>query len=177
MNTDPYTQSELAQALETHRDALVAHASSLPEALFLSGTSTAWGPAHHLLHLALTYGRIGHGFTNKDRLPDHATPPRRYADIQGLYQKALAAVPPGALQNTPFTPQLEPDATQRGVIAHYAQASRDLVSAMQSWPEADLDAKAMKHPLMGLVSAREILMFCAYHDTHHLEGLKRLGAA
>jgi hypothetical protein len=174
MNNDPYAHNELLETLTERQAALVAHAAQLPEAFFLSGSSEKWGPAHHLLHLVITYDRIGYACTIPEKLPDYNAPARRYAAVQALYQASLAAVPPGALTNTPLTPQLETSATQDAVLEQYRQAGQRFLERIQTWADPDLDVKGMKHPLMGIVSVREMLMFCAYHDTHHLEGIRRM---
>ena len=170
---EPYTQTELIQALEHNRDALVAHCQTLEPAHFLGGTSEAWGPAHHLTHLTITHSRIASGFTNRDRLPEHAQPSRNFTQVRETYLTALRATPPALLVNTPFGPKLEPDTTSTDVITQFQKSHHDFLEAIRTWTDAELDTRGMKHPLAGLFSAREMLMFCAYHDQHHLVGIQK----
>ncbi len=42
------------------------------------------------------------------------------------------------------------------------------------WTEAELDTYLLPHPLMGKITAREMLAFTAYHLYHHLNTIKAL---
>jgi uncharacterized damage-inducible protein DinB len=46
-------------------------------------------------------------------------------------------------------------------------------SNLESWSEEQLDSLGMKHPLMGLLPAREMMIFAIYHNTHHEAGIKK----
>ena len=46
--------------------------------------------------------------------------------------------------------------------------SRDLREALTGWTEENLDRRAMRHPLIGPMTVREMLLFVVVHERHHL---------
>jgi hypothetical protein len=53
----------------------------------------------------------------------------------------------------------------------------EIAAALADWSETLLDARAMRHPILGLLTTREMLFSLHIHDRHHLENVRgRLGA-
>jgi hypothetical protein len=48
---------------------------------------------------------------------------------------------------------------------------------MTRWPERALDRHLLPHPLMGLLTIREMLAFTVYHTAHHLRRVADRAAA
>ena len=53
------------------------------------------------------------------------------------------------------------------------EAVDELRAAIARWPDRSLDRYQLPHPLLGKLTLREMLIFTAYHQMHHLEGVKR----
>lgn len=54
-------------------------------------------------------------------------------------------------------------------------ASAKLVTAIENkWSEPQLDALQVAHPLLGLVTMRELAYFTIYHNRHHTQTIKEL---
>jgi hypothetical protein len=171
---DPFPLAEILAARHARTDEVTAAFSAIAPDQFFTGDAAHWGPAHHLGHLALTHRTIARGLRARDRLaPAAGGPVRRYAAVREAYLAALAATPPAALAANPFTPATEPAAGVAAAVGAYRDAAGRLEEALAGWSEADLDAKALAHPLLGPIPVREMLLFCLYHDAHHLEGLRR----
>ena len=64
---------------------------------------------------------------------------------------------------------------KRGASRSYDEVKNTYLNALATtrWSESDLDTLALPHPLMGLLSARELLHFTAYHTEHHRTGIER----
>jgi hypothetical protein len=45
--------------------------------------------------------------------------------------------------------------------------------ALDRWSEAALDSVQMPHPLLGRLTAREMIFFTLYHNQHHVEVVRR----
>jgi hypothetical protein len=168
------TQTELVQALEARHNEVSEYFSSLPEANLLADTAPKWNPAQHLIHLTRSNSRIAQGLQARDALPNndsgHSKP---YAIIHETYVAALSQAPSALLKKNGAAVQVEAASSPQQILEAYRQAGAGLRWAVQTWTEADLDAKAMPHPLLGLLSVREMLEFALYHDLHHLEGVRR----
>lgn len=49
-----------------------------------------------------------------------------------------------------------------------------LKSNIESWTEAELDQYRMIHPILGKLTAREMLSFTVYHQFHHMNTIQRI---
>jgi uncharacterized damage-inducible protein DinB len=168
------TQVELLQALEARQNELHSFFSGIPEQAFLADSSPKWNPAQHLIHLTKSGSRIAQGLQAKDQLPNFDQPSSRgYETIRDTYIAMLKQAPTELLAKVGAAVQVEPNSSQQQILEAYHQAGTGLRQGVQTWTEADLDAKAMPHPLLGLLSVREMLEFMVYHDLHHLEGVRK----
>ena len=172
--TGPHTLPEIVARMEEGTRAIESYFGSLPEAAFLAGDNAKWGPAHHLSHLSLANKRVARALGAPEALPAHPTGVSRpYDEIRRLYEEGLPRVPRERLLSNPVSPRVEPGATQAGVIAEYVTEAAALRAAADALPEPEADARAVPHPFMGALTAREMLCFMAIHDRHHLEGVRR----
>ena len=98
-----------------------------------------------------------------------------------VVQRDDAEVAPAQLGNRcPETPPivfLNRDAQrQTHAIARLETAFAALADSVETWTEHDLDACGMPHPILGVLSVREMLLFELYHNTHHERGISRIVA-
>jgi hypothetical protein len=168
------TVSELCRELESRQTELVAFVGTIRDEIFFKGSDERWSPAHHLAHLTFTHKRVTRGFKAKDQLQDYSGEPRSYETMKSKYLTALqSAASAGFLKNNPFAAKVKSD-TKETIIADFSWAAQGLREAVNGWTETELDTKGIQHPLLGLLSAREMLLFMIYHDQHHLLGIQKL---
>jgi DinB superfamily len=168
------TGTEICKGLESGQTDIATFVKSLDDEVFFKGSDEHWSPAHHVAHLTFTHKRVTRGFKAKDRLEGYAAEPKTYEEVINNYLMALQkAASAGFLRNNPFAAKPESDDKNKE-IAKFLQATQELCEAIHDWSEAELDTKGMQHPLLGLLSAREILFFMIYHDQHHLQGVQKL---
>lgn len=168
------TGTEICKALESGQTDIATFVESLDDEVFFKGSDEHWSPAHHVAHLTFTHKRVARGFKAKDRLEGYAAEPKTYEEVINSYLAALQkAASAGFLRNNPFAAKPESDDKDKE-IATFLQATQELREAIYDWSEAELDTKGMQHPLLGLLSTREILFFMIYHDQHHLQGVQKL---
>jgi hypothetical protein len=171
---DPGTQSEILAALERGAVEVIRFFSSIPAQAFFDGDDARWSPAHHLAHLTLSHKRMGAGFRAGASLEPHPTGRSRpFAEMREAYLAGIAAAPAAVLAANPMAPKMDPALDQPGHVAAYSAANARLLEAARAWTEAELDARALRHPFMGPITAREMLLFCIGHDAHHVEGVRR----
>jgi DinB superfamily len=166
------TKDELCSALESGHTEIASFFSSLPTEVFFEGSAENWSPAHHVGHLSLTHSTVTRGYSMKEHLPVYNTPPRSYEQMRDMYLEALKSAPPTFLANNPFAVTIDPTLSQDNHLQTFVSNGKHLREAITLWSEAELDTKAMKHPFLGLFSAREMLYFIHYHDFHHLTGVQ-----
>jgi hypothetical protein len=163
---------EIHQALLAQQAQVRSHFNALSESEFFAHEAERWSPAQHLGHLTAVCRNVTRGLQSKDRLPDVDHPSRDYETIRQIYLGALAQAPASIIGNNPFVTVLPEHATPAQVIRDYVLASGALLSALIDWDDSDLDSKGMKHPLIGMLSVREMMHFVLYHERHHMVGTR-----
>ncbi len=166
----PARLEEILTALEQVKGEIVTYFGGLPADVFFGGSDEHWSPGHHLKHLVLSNTPVASALTlPRGRLLAQGTaqPHRSYSEMQALYRGALST---GARAFGPFLPT--PDGTQTEAVAGYTGSAELLTHACLHWSEPELDRYAMPHPVLGLLSVREMLFFTVYHNQHHLNGVK-----
>ena len=173
---DAYKHDELRAALQRQSLQLNAFFSSIPMRRFFDGSDESWSPAHHVQHLIQSVTPLARALQNASRLPATAegTTSRTFVEVRDAYLKALGAgVPPVGR----FAPTLEPvkdrEKYQRELSRGFSGALVQLSSALEGLKDDDLDRYAMPHPLMGLITVREMVLFTIYHNQHHEAGIKK----
>ena len=142
----------------------------LPAAAFAAPQGSAWSPSEHVRHLrkssaplvtALGVPRLVLGL----RFGTAARPSRSFDAMVAVYRQALTD---GATAGR-FTPSGEGAALDRtAVLEDWARVTGALQARLARWDEAALDRYQLPHPVLGLLTVREMLAFTVYHTAHHL---------
>jgi len=172
-SNDPFTKPELLAALSAQAEHLTAFFLRVPDDAFFAGNETRWSPALHAQHLVQSVTPVARALAQPDRLParTNPAPSRTLPEIREAYLAALAA---GAKAFGRYTPVLADGATRENVTEALRASLLALRDALSAWPEEHLDRHDLPHPVLGLMSAREIVLFTLLHDTHHENGVRRL---
>ena len=169
----PTTKAEILAALESNQDAIVTYFSAQAEAVLFTGDPERWGPAHHLQHLAQTSQAIGRGL-RKSELPLHPSGHSRgYGELIGAATAALQAAPRETLLERGRTVIVSPNTSRPELVETYRAASADLRAAAAVWRDDELDRRALPHPYLGALTVREMLLFCVFHERHHLRSVRK----
>ncbi|HXW96374.1 MAG TPA: DinB family protein [Gemmatimonadales bacterium] len=179
----PVTGLDHATALGALLASGTAYLSTLPDATFFAPQGEAWSPADHVRHLQLAGSpllmalklprwllalRFGRG-------PGHS---RSFDEVRSLYIKALAAGgQAGRFTPRPRDPGPDSHANRMTIMKAWADVTVNLQGAVARWPETALDRQLLPHPLLGLLTTREMFSFTVYHTAHHLRRVaERAGA-
>jgi uncharacterized damage-inducible protein DinB len=66
-----------------------------------------------------------------------------------------------------------PADVQRALLSRWRRVNDRLRAALMTWSERDLDRLRLPHPLLGLITARELVFFTIHHGPHHIAAAKR----
>lgn len=174
-----FTAGEIATALRALHADSVQYWSSVPTAAFLAPLGEAWSPADNVRHLTKSVRAVSAGL----RLPRWVLwfafrgarrPSRRYAEIREIYRARLAR---GASAGR-FAPEaqrviVDPVAERARIMERHAIAVEEMARLVTRWPEQALDRRQLPHPLLGILTVREMLFFTLYHNRHHVDGVRR----
>lgn len=168
--TAPSSRAELLPAFAGAADEIGGSFAGLDDRTFWTGTAEQWGAAHHLDHLIRSNRPVAGGLgAARDRLqplpPEHRY--RSSAEIEAEYRAALSS---GARAFGRWLPQ--PEGTQTELVERYRASLTGVSDALTGWTDAELDAWAMPHPVLGVLSVREMLLFTLLHNRHHEGGVR-----
>jgi len=174
-----HSKPELIQTLQSQGLELQTLLSSVDTAHFFDGSSENWSVAHHALHLANAARRVALGLNTPAALsPREPLPSRDFDALKAAYLETLANTPSETLRTmggrTTLEDFTEPEAYKVQVISSWNGAVHGLIAALDAFPEENLEATALPHPLLGPISTREMLFFTVYHNTHHQRGILNL---
>lgn len=171
---NPATLPELRAALTR----LVAeggeYLATLPSATFFAPQGHRWSPAEQVRHLRkstapvaealrlpapLLHARFGRG----------AATSRDFLTLRDAYRGLLAeGGQAGRFAPSPEPAPSDPSARRAEIMSAWLQATGDLDAAAAHWSEDSLEQAWLPHPLLGLLTVREMLAFTVYHTSHHL---------
>ena len=165
----PVTKSDILAALESNARTIVEYFSSLAERRFFDGDPDHWSPAHHLTHLtqaSISVERV----LRPGASPLHPTPrSRTYAEVRDAAAAAVAATPKATLLDLGRVVAIAPGTTQEQVVRAFESVSAKFRKAAEAWSEEAIDRHALRHPLVGQMTVREMLYFFVVHERHHLK--------
>lgn len=175
---EPATDEQIAATLERVQDESVAYWSGFDTSEFFAKIDGHWSPAETVRHLIKSIRPVTKALT----LPRlvlrlmFGKPRRnsaRWSDVQARYLGLLEAGGKAGRFAPSDREEQDLEAGRTRIMSQFVQANRDLRAALAKWPDRSLDRYQLPHPLLGKLTLREMLIFTAYHQTHHLDGVKQ----
>ena len=135
-----------------------------------------WSVADHFRHLILSTKPIASALKRSDEELRKICVPkgtsRRYDVLLEDYRQALVR------RKGQSTPPFFPDSLRHHSIAElqafWTMILEKFTERLDDWSEERLDANALPHPALGILSMREMLLFTILHNRHHKQGMIRL---
>jgi uncharacterized damage-inducible protein DinB len=176
---NPHSKLEISTTLNQQKLELQKLLLSIDPEKFFDGSSEHWSVAHHLQHLTSAIGRVAGGLANPSVLPAREpSASKTFEDLKQSYLSALASTPSEKLSAMGSRVTLEeyenPQAYKTQMISTIDAAIVNFNTALENFPESQLEESGMPHPLLGLISSREMVFFTVYHNTHHRDRILRL---
>jgi len=176
--SEPATSQQILATLEQVQEENVAYWRAFATPEFFTQINGHWSPAETVRHLnksirpvakALALPRIVlrfmFGMSRRES--------ERWSDIQTRYNGLLDAGGKAGRFSPSEQQEQDLEASRARIMEHYIQNNRALRAAMAKWPDRSLDRYQLPHPLLGKLTMREMLIFTAYHQMHHLDGVKK----
>jgi len=162
----------LCQLLDEKFEAVIAHIENRPESDFTKmHTEGKWSNGGHLDHLRKSTRAMNKGLeinklilrfkfgTLKRAELDYDSVTSKYLELSEGKRKAPSGVQPDALTGS--------DRTR--VIDWYRQELTAMKGHINKLSEKQLSKYVLPHPLLGMMSLREMVLWNAMHTEHHLK--------
>lgn len=178
---NPFVKTDLIAALQTVNGTISDYMAALSPEAFYDHPPEVWSPAENLQHLIQSVSPVVRAMqfpreklSARFGLADRPSQP--YADMVAQYKHLISG---GVQAMGQYIPVLDAAITDQGavqaqILANWRQVGDDLTTTLDGWNEADLDSYQLPHPILGVLTMREMLFFTLYHNQHHLNDTKRL---
>lgn len=179
---EPFTRTELADALTRVHAQGAAWLDTLPDETFFAPQGSAWSPAGHIRHLRKAAAPLAQALQAprlllRLRFGRPPLPSRPFAEVRTAYLAALAAGgQAGRFTPSPEAAPADLPARRREIMTSWQAANIAVARGIGRWSDAGLDHTCVPHPLMGKMTLRDIVGFTAYHTAHHLERIAERAA-
>lgn len=163
------TKTEILEQLRASFALVQQTAAGVAENNFNVSKDNKWTAAENVKHL-LTSTRMTHsGYSLPKLLPVLLygitfRPSHSYDELVAFYQSKLQS---GAKASGVYVPK-KTDYNKTELLAKFKTSGEQLLAAVENkWSEKQLDRYCIKHPVLGRLTARELLYFTIYHNGHH----------
>lgn len=167
--------SLLEELLGTERE-VASFFGLIPDSEFVRRLGEAWSPAEHLDHLNIAVSAVAQGFAMSPlllrlRFGSSKRESRSYDQLRADYQSRLKA---GGRAAGRFVPSAmangatDASARKKNLLERWIRVNRRLRKGLEKWSERNLERVQMPHPLLGKITARELVFFTIYHGRHHV---------
>ncbi len=171
---EPTTNAELVAALRRLTDEGARALGTMPVDVFFAPQGDKWSPAEHARHLQkssapLVFGLKLPAWLLRLRFGRPARASRSFVMLREDYRRVLA----DGGQAGRFAPRREgppqnADLRRGDIMRKWWLTNARLMQALSRWREDRLDAVRLPHPLLGMLTVREMAAFTVYHTSHHL---------
>lgn len=176
------SKKEILSSIEKSRDEIFGYISSINASKFLEKPQSGWSGEENLRHLVNSGNTILLGIVTPRILTRiifgrASRKPRSYVQIIEVYQKRIQQGRGAGI----FTPVKTSSSNDGGrkkekLLRKWNILCDRLLKLLEKWTEDELDTYRLPHPILGLLTVREMLFFFVYHNYHHISKLeKRLG--
>ena len=130
-----------------------------------------WSPAEQVRHLTRSTSPLTRAFLLPRvvlllRFGITLRASQSYAQLVRRYEHLLESKPQAG-RFAPSRDDAHDDARRAEIMARFRDAISRLCAGVETWPEGALDRYRLPHPLLGKLSAREMLWFTVFHTAHH----------
>ena len=166
----------LTQRLQNEVTALLKTVEKTPEEAFFKQPYTEkWSIAQNIEHLCESSKPLVSLFGKPEIMEQFGrsnSESKSYEGVRQMYQAGLQNLPPKFAAYR----HINTEGSKTELLGNLQSITVKLLGRVGNFSDADLDSYQIKHPLLGLLTAREMLHFTAYHTQHHHNIIEKIVA-
>lgn len=169
------TNPELKKALKECFSGIAHEIEGVDETRFFAPIGDKWSIAENILHLTQSAKSLNQGLA----LPKEALfrqfgkIDRPTLDYDGVVNAYLTILGTGVKARGAFVPLLPENPSKAILLSSFIKHHETLANYLDEWSETELDEIAIRHPVLKLVTIREIYYFMHYHIGHHQKAIRK----
>jgi hypothetical protein len=169
------TKPELKEALTESFSSTAKAVENVDEAQFFTPIGEKWSIAENILHLTQSVKGLNQGLSlpKEVLLKQFGKIDRPAYDYDGVVNAYLNVLGTGIKASGAFVPILPENPSKTILVNSFIKHHETLANYLDDWSEAELDDVALKHPVLKLMTIREMYYFIHYHIGHHHKAIQR----
>ena len=163
------TKKEIINSLTVQHKLFTNRILGLTESEFLFTKTDKWSAGQQLDHIVRAVSPLAQAFSIPKSSPNFVfgKSNRASSSYEELVEKYHAALKNGGKASGRFLPDSVEYLKRETHIEKLHEIVKLLNSNVDSYSEEELDEFTVPHPLLGVLTLREILYFTKYHVQHH----------
>ena len=174
------TRVMLLESLSSEERDVAEFFRSLSRDEFVFRVADAWTPAEHLQHLSTAVSAVARGLSISPwvlrlRFGRARRPSRSFAELRDDYRRRLANGGRASGRFVPPREEIAPEqiaSRQAQLLGRWQRVNSRLIASLDRWSDRNLDRIQLPHPILGKITAREMVFFVIYHGHHHIAAAK-----
>lgn len=160
------TKQELLSRFYKNHQQFMEFINALPDEKFVQRNNDKWTPGEQLKHVYLTLTPFPKALASKEYiLNKFGTSSRPAWDYNTVIENYFKTSRKATAQYVPEEIRAEEKAQ---IIADLEEILPRIQQLLNGYTEAELDSLVLPHPLLGLMTIRELFYLMTFHATHHL---------
>lgn len=162
-------QAQLIAALRENHQKFTDYLAGLSTEDFTFAPENGWSAGQQLQHIVLCLKPLVHvyGMDAEQIIQNFGQTDRSNRSPETLKSDYLAALAKGGKAPQAYVPEPVADSERALLLASMTGLVEALCERVDRRSPTELDQLCILHPLMGLISLREMLYNATYHVTHH----------
>ena len=169
------SKHEIIAELKGSFDSLIAVSSLVDDAIYNVSKNNKWTPAENIAHLVQATKMTSLVFILPKFVPVllYGKPNRTSHGFGKIVDNYHHKLQDGAVATGVYVPK-KTNYEKEKLNNKLRATGEKLVHAIsEKWSDEQLDNYQIQHPILGLLTARELAYFTIYHNGHHLETIKK----
>ena len=163
-------KEDITNTLQKNHHQFIQYLNTLSKGDFERHGAEKWNAGQELDHILKSVQPLARALHNKAFIIDKFGESNRasilYDDFVTCYNSKLAE---GGKATGQFIPETITWGDKEHILKQLQEQIESIKSAIQNYSEEELDNLQLPHPLLGLLTLREMLYFTSYHVLHHLK--------
>ncbi len=169
------SKHEILTELKGSFISLISVSSAVDDKVYNVSKNNKWTPAENIAHLVNATKMTSLVFVLPKFIPVllYGKPNRTshgFSKVVDNYQKKLEG---GAVASGLYVPKKTNYAKAELNEKLKREGDKLILALDKKWEEDQLDRYQISHPILGLLTVRELAYFTIYHNGHHLETIKK----
>ena len=169
------SKHEIIAELKGSFDSLIATSSSIDDAIYNISKNNKWTPAENIAHLVQATKMTSLVFILPKFVPVllYGKPNRTSHGFSKIVDNYHHKLQEGAVASGVYVPK-KTSYTKAALHEKLNREGNKLINAIdKKWSDGQLDNYQIQHPILGLLTARELAYFTIYHNGHHLKTIRK----